>query len=48
MPYIPYHAFGILIIGGGSESGKNSALPDLIKHQSPDIDKKLLYVKDPF
>ena len=45
--YIPGHPYRILIIGG-SGSGKNSVLLNLIKHQRPDIDKIYLYVKDPF
>ena len=39
--YIPDHPYRILIIGG-------SELLNLIKHQRPDIDKRYLYVKDPF
>ena len=45
-PYIPYHAYRILIIGG-SESGKTNALLNLVNNQ-PDIDKIYLYWKDPF
>ena len=44
-PYIPDHAYRILITGG-SGSGKNNALLNLIKHQQPDIDKIYLYVTD--
>ena len=29
-------------------SGKTNVLLNLIKHRRPDIDKKFLYVKDPF
>ena len=36
-PYIPYHPYRILIIGG-SGSGKTNALSNLIKNQ-PDINK---------
>ena len=43
-PYIPDHLYRILIIGG-SESAKTSALLNLIKEQD-DIDKIYLYVKD--
>ena len=39
--YIPDHPYRILIISG-------SELLNLIKHQRPDIDKRYLYVKDPF
>ena len=39
--YILDHPYRILIIGG-------SELLNLIKHQRPDIDKRYLYVKDPF
>ena len=45
-PYIPYHPYKILIIGG-SGSGKTTALLNLIKNQ-PDIDKIYLYAKDPY
>ena len=44
-PYIPYHLYRILIIGG-SGSCKTNALIKLIKHQREDIDKVYLYVKD--
>ena len=45
--YIPDHAYRILIIGG-SGSGKNNVLLNLMKNQWPDIDKIYLYLKDPF
>ena len=45
-PYIPDHPYRILIIGG-SGSGKTNALLNLINNQ-PDIDKILLYAKDPY
>ena len=45
-PYIPYHPYRILIIGG-SESGKINSLLNLINNQ-PDIDKMYLYTKDPY
>ena len=45
-PYIPDHPYIILIIGG-SRSGKTSALLNLINNQ-PDIDKIYLYAKDPY
>ena len=44
-PYIPDHAYRILIIGG-SGSGKTNALLNLLNNQ-PDIDKIYLYAKDP-
>ena len=44
-PYIPCHPYIILIIGG-SESGKTNLLLDLIEKQ-PDIDKIYLHAKDP-
>ena len=43
-PYIPDHPNIILIIGG-SGSGKTNALLNLINNQ-PDIDKIYLYAKD--
>ena len=46
-PYISDHPYRILIIGG-SGSGKNNLLLNLIKHQRPDIDKIYLFVKGPF
>ena len=45
-PYIPHHPYIILIIGG-SESGKTNLLLDLIEKQ-PDIDKIFLHAKDPY
>ena len=45
-PYIPYHPYRILIIGG-SGSGKTNALFNLINNH-PDIDKICLYAKDPY
>ena len=45
-PYIPDHPYIILIIGG-SGSGKTNALLNLIENQ-PDIDKIYLYAKDPY
>ena len=44
-PYIPYHPYRMLIVGG-SRSVKTNALLNLINNQ-PDIDKIYLYVKDP-
>ena len=46
-PYIPYHPYRILIIGGLG-SGKSNVLLNLIKHPRPDIYKIYLYIKDPF
>ena len=43
-PYILYHPYRILIIGG-SGSGKTNALFSLINNL-PDIDKIYLYAKD--
>ena len=43
-PYIPDYLYVILIIGG-SESGKANALLNLIKEQN-DIDKIYFYAKD--
>ena len=37
----------MILIIGGSESGKRNALLNLIKHQLPDIDNIYLYIKDP-
>ena len=45
--YIPDHPYRILIIGG-SGSGKTNVLLNVIKHERQDIDKKILYIKDPF
>ena len=42
---VPDHLYRILIIGG-SGSGKNNVLLNLLKHQQADIDKINLYVKD--
>ena len=46
LPYIPDHPYRIMIIIGGSGSGKTNALLNLISKQ-PDIDKIYLYAKDP-
>ena len=46
-PYIPDHPYRIIIIIGGSGSGKTTALLNLINKQ-PDIDKIYLYTKDPY
>ena len=43
-PYIPYHQYRILIIGG-SGSGKTNTLLNLINEQN-DIDKIYLYARD--
>ena len=45
-PYIPYHPYRILTVGG-SGSGKTNALLNLINNQ-PNIDKVYLYAKDPY
>ena len=45
-PYIPYHPYRILIIGG-SGSEKTNTLLNLINNQL-DIDKIYLYAKDPY
>ena len=45
--YIPGHPY-IILITGGSESGKANVLLNLIKNQRPDFDKTDLYVKDSF
>ena len=45
-PYIPDHAYRILIIGG-SGSGKTNTLLKLMENQ-PGIDKIYLYAKDPY
>ena len=42
---VPDHPCRILIIGG-SGSGKNNVLLNLLKYQQADIDKINLYVKD--
>ena len=44
-PEIPDHPYRIVIVGGGSGSGKTNALLNLICCQ-PDIDKIYLYAKD--
>ena len=41
-PYVPDHPYKILITGG-SGLGKTNVLPNLIKHQRPDIVKKNFY-----
>ena len=46
-PYIPDHPYKILIFGG-SGSGTNNVLLNLVKNQQADIDKIYLYVKDLF
>ena len=47
-PEIPDHAYKIIIIiTGGSGSGKTYALLNLVSPQ-PDIDKTYLYAKDPY
>ena len=46
MVAIPDHTY-ILLIMGGSRSGKTNSLSNLISHQS-DIDKIYLYAKDPY
>ena len=43
-PYIPYHPYRILIVGG-SGSGKTNVLLNLIENK-PDIDKIYLYAKE--
>ena len=45
-PYIPYHPYRILIIGG-SGSRETNLLLNLIENQA-DIDKIYLYTKDPY
>ena len=45
--YILDHPYRILIIGG-SVSGNNNVLLNLIKHQRPDIDNIYLFFQDPF
>ena len=45
-PYMPYHPYRILIIGG-SGFVKINLLLNLINNQ-PDIDKIYLYAKDPY
>ena len=46
-PHILDHPYRILIIGGGSGSGKTNALLNLINKQ-PDIDKIYLYAKNSY
>ena len=46
-PYIPDHSYRILIVGG-SGSEKSNALLSLIRHETLNIDRFYLYVKDPF
>ena len=46
-PNILNHHYIILIVGG-SGSGKPNVLLNSIKHQQPDIDRIYLHVKDPF
>ena len=46
LPYISYHPYRILTIGG-SGSGKTNALLNFIENQ-PDIDKIYLHAKDPY
>ena len=38
----------MILIIGGSGSGKTNVLQNFIKHQRSDIDKTYLFVKDPF
>ena len=45
--YILDHPYRILIIGG-SVSGNNNVLLNLIKHQRPNIDNIYLFFQDPF
>ena len=45
-PFIPYHPYRILMIGG-SGSGKTKLLLNLIANQL-DIDKIYQYAKDPY
>ena len=45
-PEITDHPYRLLIVGG-SGSGKTNALLNIINHE-PDIDKILLYAKDPY
>ena len=45
-PYIPYHPYRVLIVGG-SGSGKTNALLNLKNNQLA-IDKVYLYAKDPY
>ena len=45
-PQTPDHPY-IILIAGGSGSGRTNSLFNLINHQ-PDVDKIYLYVKDPY
>ena len=45
-PYVPDHRYRIFIIDG-LVSGKTNPLLNLINNH-PDIDKRYLYVKDPY
>ena len=45
-PYVPDHPY-IILIKGGSGSGKTNALLNVINNQ-PDIDKIYLYAKDAY
>ena len=45
-PEVPDHSYIILVVGG-SGSGKTNTLLNLINHK-PDIDKFFLYAKDPY
>ena len=47
MPYIPDHPYRIIIIIGGSGSGKTNSLLNVLNNQ-PDVDKIYLYAKDPY
>ena len=46
-PHIPDHPYRIIIIIGGSGSGKTNTLLNLLNKQL-DIDKIYLYAKDPY
>ena len=46
-PYIPDHPYRILLIIGGSGSGKTNTLLNLIENQ-PDVDKIYLHAKDTY
>ena len=45
-PYIPDHPYRILIIGGSGSRKKNLLLN--LRENQKDIDKRYLYVKDPY
>ena len=47
MSYIPDHPYRIIIIIGGSGSGKTNSLLNVLNNQ-PDVDKIYLYAKDPY